>query len=80
MVKVAVEPQMNDVKELLQQNGYEVTGLDAAALNNCQCCVISGQDQNMMGMADTATQASVINAHGMTAQEILDRVNQVTRS
>lgn len=79
MVKVAVEPQMSDVKEILQQNGYEVSGIDAASLNNCQCCVISGQDQNMMGMSDIATTASVINAHGMTAQEVLEQVNRATQ-
>ena len=77
MAKVAVEKHLSDVKQILEQNGYEVVGMDSAT--NCSCCVISGQDKNVMGMADTATEAPVINAEGLTAQEILDRVNQSVR-
>lgn len=76
MAKIAVENSLEDVKNALQQNGHEVVSMDSGNLQNCDCCVISGQDQNMMGMSETATQASVINAQGMTADEIVQRVNQ----
>lgn len=76
MAKIAVENSLEDVKNALQQNGHEVVSMDSGNLQNCDCCVISGQDQNMMGMSETVTQASVINAQGMTADQIVERVNQ----
>lgn len=77
MAKIAVEPSLTDVKELLQEKGHEVVGIDQAT--NCSCCVITGQDVNVMGMANTTTNASVINADGKTAQEIVNQVLQNVR-
>lgn len=76
MAKIAVENSLDDVKNALEQNGHEVVSMDSGNLQNCDCCVISGQDKNMMGMSETATQASVINAQGMTADQIVERINQ----
>jgi hypothetical protein len=76
MARVAVEGNMQDVKSALQNSGHEVVTMDEQSVNNCQCCVITGQDKNVMGMADRATQASVINAEGMTAEEVVAQVNQ----
>ncbi|ALS22056.1 MULTISPECIES: YkuS family protein [Paenibacillus] len=76
MAKIAVENSLEDVKNALQQNGHEVVSIDSGNLQNCDCCVISGQDKNVMGISETVTQASVINARGMTADEIVQRVNQ----
>ena len=79
MAKVAVENGLNIYKEALQQSGFEVVGMDSAG--NASCCVISGQDKNVMGIADTYTQAAVINCEGMTPDEVVrqvsDRVNTV---
>jgi hypothetical protein len=74
MARIAVEPTLTDVKDLLQQNGHEVVSMDNIA--NAECCVISGQDNNVMGMANTATNASVINAEGKTARQVLDQIQQ----
>lgn len=74
MARIAVEPTLTDVKDLLQQNGHEVVSMDNIA--NAACCVISGQDNNVMGMANTATNASVINAEGKTARQVLDQIQQ----
>lgn len=70
--KVAVEQGLSDVNQALQSSGFEVVGMDSAG--NCSACVISGQDQNMMGVADTYTQAAVINANGLTADEVVRQV------
>lgn len=74
MARIAVEPSLTDVKQLLQQNGHEVVGMDQAT--SCSCCVVSGQDVNVMGMANTSTNASVINADGKTASQVVDQVMQ----
>jgi hypothetical protein len=74
MAKVAVENNLTDVKEALQSSGYEVVSIDN--MTDVSCCVITGQDKNMMGITETTTQASVINAEGLTAQEIVEQVNR----
>lgn len=73
MAKIAVENGLSDVKNALQSGGHEVVSMDN--LENCACCVISGQDKNVMGMGNTATKVSVINAQGLTANEVLEQVN-----
>ncbi|MCK0472927.1 YkuS family protein [Halalkalibacter sp. APA_J-10(15)] len=77
MAKIGVEQSLTDVQHELQAKGYDVVPLkeeqDAAG---CDCCVITGQDQNMMGIQDAITQGSVINAHGLTAQEICQQIEQ----
>jgi malonyl CoA-acyl carrier protein transacylase len=72
MTRVAVEDALNDVKQALQNEGLEVVGMNNA--NECACCVISGQDKNVMGMAEAQTQASVINAEGMTTNDVVNQV------
>jgi predicted transcriptional regulator len=74
MAKVAVENSLGNVKQVLQQNGFEVVSIENAS--GADCCVISGQDDNVMGISDVATNASVINAEGMTADQVLEEVNQ----
>ncbi|GIP36153.1 YkuS family protein [Paenibacillus sp. J2TS4] len=76
MARIAVENTLGDVKNALQNSGHEVMHLDENSVQNCDCCVISGLDQNVMGIAVPETQASVINAQGMTAEEVVNQVNQ----
>lgn len=71
MPKIGVEQSLTDVQQQLQSMGYEVVQLQQESdAQGCDCCVITGTDQNMMGVQDAAIQGSIINAHGMTSQEI----------
>ncbi len=75
MPKVGVEQSLSAVQEALQAKGYEVVQLKQESdATNCDCCVITGQDQNMMGIQNVATQGSVINAHGLNADEVCQQV------
>ena len=76
LAKIAVEDSLSQVKDTLSSQGHQVVSLDANNAADCDCCVISGQDQNMMGMAETVTKAPVINADGLSASEIADQVQQ----
>ncbi|WP_096435612.1 YkuS family protein [Alteribacter populi] len=77
MARVGVEQSLSDIQEALQQRGYDIVQLKQEQdASGCDCCVISGQDQNMMGMQDAQTQGSVINAHGMSADEVCQQVDQ----
>ncbi|WP_202080666.1 YkuS family protein [Caldalkalibacillus salinus] len=74
--RVAVENSLGNVKNILQQNGYEVVNLEANQSPECECYCISGQDQNVMGMQDATTQASVINCAGLSEEQVLQEVQQ----
>jgi malonyl CoA-acyl carrier protein transacylase len=79
MTRIAVEDSLTDVKQALQNEGLEVVGMNNAS--ECACCVISGQDKNVMGMANAATQASVINAQGLSANDVVNQVkNRVNQT
>lgn len=81
MARIGVESTLTDVEEALVAQGHEVVhmenGEDAAG---CDCCVVSGQQENVMGMADTTTDASIISAQGLTADEVCQRVDESVRA
>lgn len=73
--KVAVEGSLTNVSDALRQKGYDVVDLKTAAdAQNCAACVVTGIDSNVMGMSDASTQAPVIEANGLTADEVCQRV------
>lgn len=75
MPKIGVEESLSNVQEELQAMGYDVIQLKQEQdAQSCDCCVITGTDQNVMGVADVATKGPVINAHGMSAEEVCQQV------
>lgn len=76
MPKVAVEGALTPVAQMLQQNGYDVVQLSENELNQVDCVVISGGDQNVMGIQDRATKAQIVNAEGLTAEQVVQQVQQ----
>ncbi|WP_077622177.1 YkuS family protein [Sediminibacillus massiliensis] len=76
MPRIGIEGTLSDIKGALQERGYELVELrQEQDAQNCDCCVISGQDKDVMGMSNAAIQGSVINAHGMTADEVCEQVD-----
>lgn len=75
MAKIAVEQSLTAVKQELQNRGHQVVDLkNESDAKNCDCCVISGADNNVMGMQNVVTQGSVIDASGLTAEEVCQQV------
>lgn len=71
MARIGVEQSLSAVSEILQEKGYEVIELkEEQDAKNCDVCVITGQDMNVMGIQTIVTEGSVINAHGLSADEI----------
>jgi hypothetical protein len=79
--KVGVEGSLTDVQQALQEKGYEIVQLrQENDASSCDCCVVTGLDSNVMGMADTVTAGSVIEANGLTADQICQEVeNRLSR-
>lgn len=75
MAKIGVEGSLTQVQQALQEKGHQVIQLksesDAAG---CDCCVVTGLDSNVMGIANTVMQGPVIEANGLTADEVCQHV------
>ena len=72
--RIAVEGRLTPLREFLQQNGYEVVELNGEPVPQCDCCVVSGGDENVMGMQAVETEVPVINAHGLTPEEVQQQI------
>jgi hypothetical protein len=75
MAKIGVEQSLTDVQQALQEKGYEIVQLrQESDAQGCDCCVVTGQDNNIMGISNVVTAGSVIEASGMTAEEVCQQV------
>lgn len=77
MTRIGVEQSLTDIREALSELGYEVTELrhaedaDGVAFD---FCVVSGLDTNVMGIQNAKTDAAIIEANGMTANEVVHEI------
>ncbi|WP_223700406.1 YkuS family protein [Sutcliffiella deserti] len=75
MPKIGVEQSLSAVQDALQQKGYDVVQLKSENdAKGCDCCVITGIDNNVMGIENSVTAGSVISAHGLSADEVCQQV------
>ena len=77
--RVAIENTLGNVKQLLDEKGYEIVQLDphtqtGIELKNCDAVVISGMDDNLLGMTSVKTGSPVIDAKGMSPQEVFEQL------
>lgn len=77
MAKIGVEDSLTNVQEALRQKGYDVVQLSQETdARGCDCCVVTGIDSNVMGMHDTMIAGPVIEANGLSADEVCQKVEQ----
>jgi Uncharacterised protein family (UPF0180) len=77
MPKIGVEQTLTNVQQALQERGYEVVTLKQESdAKGCDCCVVSGQDVNVMGISNVVTSGSVIDARGLSAEEVCQAVEE----
>lgn len=73
--KVAVEGSLAGVRELLEKRGYQV--VSPASGEEVLATILTGLDNNVMNMQDITTGARVIDAAGMTPEEVLARIEEL---
>lgn len=79
--KIAVEKNLANVRQYFEKNGYEVDSFDdsqlfhVARVSEYDALVISGGNKNLMGNEDTNLAVPVIEARGMSPEEIYSRIN-----
>ncbi|MBS2968666.1 YkuS family protein [Metabacillus sp. KIGAM252] len=75
MPRIGVEQSLTNVEEALKSMGYDVVQIRSEEdAQNCDCCIVTGQDNNIMGISNTVTEGSVIEASGLSAEEICQQV------
>lgn len=74
---IAIEPNLGNLFEVLETEGYEVVSLDNADMDTVDAIVLSGADNNLMNMQDVVTSVPVINAAGKTAEDILEELERI---
>lgn len=83
MKKIGVEVGLTNVSDFLQKEGFSVEVLSESIDDNINklieldAIVTSGMDTDMLGISDTQTKSPVINANGLTPQEIKSRIDEL---
>ncbi|OIU70283.1 YkuS family protein [Rossellomorea aquimaris] len=73
--RIGVEESLTNVVEALRAKGHDVVELKQESdVQGCDCCVVTGIDSNVMGIQNAVTQGSVIEASGMSADEVCQQV------
>lgn len=76
-MRIAVEDGLDNVKQALRAQGFEVTKVHQGTMNGVAAAVVTGGSDNFMGIADTqGNKFPVITAAGLTAQEIVKQVQE----
>lgn len=78
--KIALEDNLTSFAPFLIDKGFEVTllhSLTSAPLDEFDAVVVSGQTNNFLNIQDTLTSAPVIDATGMTDDQVYQRIRGV---
>ncbi|MEL3971622.1 YkuS family protein [Rossellomorea oryzaecorticis] len=73
--RIGVEESLQNVVQALREKGHDVVELKQESdAQGCDCCVVTGGDSNVMGIQNAVTQGSVIEASGLSADEVCQQV------
>ncbi|MGM9948944.1 MAG: YkuS family protein [Lysinibacillus sp.] len=73
---IGIEQSLSNVVDALKAKGYDVIQLrNEQDAKKCDACVITGQDMDVMGISDPVMDGPVIEASGLSADEIVQRVD-----
>ena len=82
MKKLAVQKGLNPIKDYLSDEGYTVKEFDNRKknagnfFNKYDAVIVTGENQNIMGIEDTISKTSIINATGMTGEEVKNQIEK----
>ena len=73
---IGIEQSLSNVEDALKAKGYDVIQLrNEQDAKKCDACVVTGQDMDVMGISDPVMDGPVIEASGLSADEIVQRVD-----
>lgn len=73
--KIAIEPDLTLIKDFLSDKGYYIENIEYLGEQpnegqDFDAYIVSGQASNFLGIHDTNTKAFVINATGLTPDQV----------
>ena len=75
---IGVEQSLSNVEDALKAKGYEVIQLrNEQDAKKCDACVITGQDRDVMGISSPVIEGPVIDAEGLSADEVVQRIEKI---
>ncbi|MFB5084432.1 YkuS family protein [Symbiobacterium thermophilum] len=76
-MRIAVQDGLENVKQALRAEGYQVTRLTPGSMEGVGAAVVTGLSNNFMGIHDTdGNLFPVIDATGKTVEEIVRQVKE----
>lgn len=72
---VAVEDGLTNVKQALKENGFKVVDL-SQNIANPVAIIVSGMEENFLGMETIVNEVPVINCTSMTAEQVVSEVQK----
>lgn len=85
MKNIGVEKGLGTVKDYLSNNGYKVQEIDTqmksgSSLSNFDALVVTGLDDNFMGIDDTSTKVPIFKAEGLSPEDVKKMLdNNITK-
>jgi galactitol-specific phosphotransferase system IIB component len=75
-IKVAVEQNLTPVKDYLSKMGYSVDTVDMSrefskSMDKYDAIIVTGMNKNFLGVEDVNTGAVIIDAKGLTAEQVV---------
>lgn len=71
---IAVEEGLSDLKNLLEDKGYQVVGLKTSL--PVDAAVVTGMDNNLMNQQNLVYEVPVVNAAGRDAGEVVEELER----
>ncbi len=71
---VAVGDDLSPFRDALESAGFRVVSLDQMTLHEAHAVVVDGMDSGFLGIETTETEAPVIDADGMTPEQVVAAV------
>ncbi len=75
-VRIAVEDSLGPVKDRLRAGGFDVVSLAGGVPESVQVIVVNGLDDNFLGRQDIVSRVPIVNADGMSPQEVASEVSR----
>ena len=78
---IAVERNLTPVKYFLTSKGYNVDSIDinkeyTKGMEKYDAIVVTGMNSNFLGVEDTNTKAVVIEAKGLTSEQVFNELEK----
>ncbi|MCM0646889.1 YkuS family protein [Clostridium swellfunianum] len=85
MKNIGIQKELSTIRDYLKENGYNVFEVDTTnitsntTLKSFDALVVNGANDNFMGIDNTETKAPVINADGLTPEEIKGQIDKLMK-